>query len=65
MLPEEEKTFNQNFAPFAHAANITSMIGLMEEGIRQIERNGYAPLIFMDISLKMIKMLKMKPVTAS
>ncbi len=64
MLPEEEKSFNQKFAPFVHTANITSMIALMEEGIRQIERNGNASLIFMDISLKMIKMLKMKPVTA-
>jgi DNA polymerase-3 subunit delta' len=65
MLPEEEKIFNQKFAPFVHPANVISMIALMEEGIRQIERNGYASLIFMDISLKMIKMLKMKQVTAS
>lgn len=65
MLPEEEKIFNQKFAPFVHPANVISMIALMEEGIRQIERNGYASLIFMDISLKMIKMLKMKPVTVS
>ncbi len=60
MLPEEEKSFNQKFAPFVHQANILAMIGLMEEGIKQIERNGYASLIFMDISLKMIKLLKMK-----
>jgi len=60
MLPEEEKTFNKNFAPFVHHANMLSMVSLMEEGIRQIERNGYAALIFMDISLNMMKLLKVK-----
>jgi len=60
MLPEEEKTFNQNFAPFVHHANTLSMVSLMEEGIRQIERNGYAALIFMDISLNMMKLLRVK-----
>lgn len=59
-LPSEEKTFNQNFAPFVNPANLLQMSQLMEEGIKQIERNGYAPLIFMDISFKMIKLLKQK-----
>lgn len=59
-LPSEEKTFNQKFAPFVNPANLLQMSHLMEEGIKQIERNGYAPLIFMDTSFKMIKLLKQK-----
>lgn len=59
-LPSEEKFFNQNFAPFVNPSNLLQMSQLMEEGIKQIERNGYAPLIFMDISFKMIKLLKQK-----
>ncbi|MDA3942154.1 MAG: DNA polymerase III subunit delta [Bacteroidetes bacterium] len=63
-LPSEEKSFNEKFAPFVNPANLLQMSQLMEEGIRQIERNGFGPLIFMDISLKMIKLLKQKAPTA-
>ncbi len=60
MLPEDEKKFNANFAPFVNPANLVQIAGLFEEAIRQIERNGYAPLIFTDVSFKMIGLLKKK-----
>lgn len=59
-LPEEEFTFNSKFAPFVNPVNTVQMAALMEEGIRQIERNGNASLIFSDISFKMMKLLRQK-----
>jgi DNA polymerase-3 subunit delta' len=60
MLPEEEKKFNAGFAPFVNRANLIQIADLLEEASRQIERNGYAPLIFLDCSFKMAKLLRMK-----
>ena len=60
MLPEEEKKFNTGFAPFVKPANILQIADLLEEASRQIERNGYAPLVFLDVSFKMTKLLRMK-----
>lgn len=59
-LPEDELDFMSKFAPFVHHNNLITFTELMEEGIRQIERNAYAPLVFMDTSLKMIHLLKLK-----
>ena len=60
MLPEDEKTFNSKFAPFVNPTNLAQIAELFEEAIRQIERNGYAPLIFTDVSFKMVGLLKKK-----
>ena len=60
MLPEEEKKFNAGFAPFVKPENILQIADLLDEASRQIERNGYAPLIFLDTSFKMTKLLRMK-----
>ena len=60
MLPDDEKKFNANFAPFVNPANLAQIAELFEEAIRQIERNGYAPLIFTDVSFKMVGLLKKK-----
>ena len=60
MLPDDERTFNSKFAPFVSPANLAQIAELFEEAIRQIERNGYAPLIFTDVSFKMIGLLKKK-----
>ena len=56
----EEKKFNSSFAPFVKPANVTQIAELLEEASRQIERNGYAPIIFLDTSFKMTKLLRMK-----
>ena len=60
MLPEDEKVFNSKFAPFVNPVNLSQIAELFEEAMRQIERNGYAPLIFTDVSFKMIGLLKKK-----
>jgi DNA polymerase III subunit delta' len=60
-LAGEENEFASKFAPFVHHANILEMVSLMEEGIQQIERNANAQILFMDTSLKVTKLLKVKP----
>lgn len=60
MLPDDEKKFNANFAPFVNAANLAQIAELFEEAIRQIERNGNAQIIFTDVSFKMVVLLKRK-----
>ena len=60
MLPDDEKNFNANFAPFVSPANLAQIADLFEEAIRQVERNGNAQIIFTDMSFKMIMLLKKK-----
>ncbi len=59
-LPEDEKGFLKNFAPFISNNNIDLISGLFEESINQIERNGNASLIFLDDSFKIFNYFKMK-----
>ena len=59
MLPNEEKKFNSNFAPFVKPSNLAQIVELFEEAIRHIERNGNAQIIFTDMGFKMVKLLKM------
>ena len=60
LLPEDEKAFLRNFAPFISNNNIDLITELFEESIRQIERNGNAQLIFLDDSFKIFNYFKMK-----
>lgn len=59
-LPADENEFTRKFSTFVHHNNIFQITALLEEGIVHIERNGYAQLIFMDTSLKMIGLLRIK-----
>ncbi len=59
-LPEDEKNFLRNFAPFISNNNIDLISELFEESINQIERNGNASLIFLDDSFKIYNYFKMK-----
>ena len=60
MLPDDEKAFLNNFAPFISNNNIGMISELFEESISQIERNGNASIIFMDNSFKIFNYFKMK-----
>jgi len=59
-LPADEAAFNSKFAPFIHHANLLQLTQLMEEGIRQIERNANAQILFMDMSFDIVKLLRQK-----
>ena len=60
MLTSAEKTFAQNFAPYINLKNVTQICALFEESINQIVRNANAQLVFMDDSLKMSKLLRLR-----
>ena len=60
MLPEEEKTFLNNFAPFINMNNIELIVEMLEETINQIERNGNASIIFLDDSFLIYNYFKIK-----
>ena len=60
MLTSAEKTFAQNFAPYINMKNVTQICALFEESINQIVRNNNAQLVFMDDSLKMSKLLRLR-----
>lgn len=56
----EEMDFNRKFSAFVNHQNAAPMISLIEEGVQHIERNAHAGILFADISLKMVKLLRMK-----
>lgn len=60
LLPDDEKKFLSNFAPFINSNNIELICGLFEESINQIERNGNASLIFLDDSYMIYNYFKIK-----
>lgn len=60
MLTSAEKTFAQNFAPYINMKNVNQICALFEESINQIVRNANAQLVFMDDSLKMSKLLRLR-----
>jgi len=56
----EEIDFVKKFAPYIHAANCEPMIEVFEKAISHIERNANAKILFLDISLKSIELLRRK-----
>ena len=59
---EEERAFSTKFAPFIHAGNVEEIMNQLDLAERQIEQNGNAKVIFFDLCLQMIVLIK-KPRT--
>lgn len=59
-LPDDEKNFCINFAPFINNENVTAITSLLSESIDQIEQNAYAPLLFTNLSFKLCTLLRAK-----
>lgn len=57
---ENESLFLTKFHPYIHSGNVLSIIGLFEKGIFNIERNANQRLVFINISLKMMKLIRLK-----
>lgn len=60
LLPDDEKQFCINFAPFINNENVTAITSLLSESIDQIEQNAYAPLLFTNLSFKLCTLLRAK-----
>lgn len=55
-----EVKFLSNFAPYIHGANCVEIIELFDNASYHIERNANPKILFLDISLKLTKLLRVK-----
>jgi len=54
----DEAVFIRNLAPFVHQNNIYGFKTLFEEAIYHIERNANPKVLFIDVSLKIVQLIK-------
>ncbi len=55
---EAERDFSVKFAPFIHDGNVEAIMNQLDLAERQIEQNGNAKMIFFDLCLQMIVLIK-------
>ena len=55
---EDEREFSVKFAPFIHNGNVEAIMNQLDLAERQIEQNGNAKMIFFDLCLQMIVLIK-------
>ncbi len=55
---EAEREFSVKFAPFIHNGNVEGIMNQLDLAERQIEQNGNAKMIFFDLCLQMIVLIK-------
>ena len=51
----------EKFAPFVNEENILDFYKEVQQGFSDIERNGNPKIIFLDISIKLTRLLHIKP----
>ena len=56
----QEDNFLNNFSPFIHENNLVPITNLLNDASNNIERNAYAKIVFMDVSLRLANLLKAK-----
>lgn len=57
-VAQNEAKFLQNFAPYIHGANCLPIIELFNDAVYHIERNANPKILFLDVSLKLTKLLR-------
>jgi len=57
---ESERDFSVKFAPFIHDGNVEAIMNQLDLAERQIEQNGNAKVVFFDLCLQMIVLIKKK-----
>lgn len=57
-----EQKFISNFAPFVHEFNTITIVDELEKSIKAINRNANAKIVLFDLSLQLVKLLKVKKV---
>lgn len=60
-LQRKEDLFNSKFSKFIHGGNILPIIDLFEHTHTSVLRNAHGKITFMNLSLKMCNLLKVKP----
>ena len=59
-LKGEERAFTTKFAPFIHENNAIELTKELEQAHQHIGRNASAKILFMDLSLKVVLLLRLK-----
>ena len=59
-LANEELDFSQKFSPFIHPRNITKIYTEFNKAFKDISRNGAAKIIFLDLALQLVKLIRVK-----
>lgn len=57
-VAQTEAKFLQNFAPYVHGANCIAIIELFNDAVYHIERNANPKILFLDVALKLTKLLR-------
>lgn len=57
-LADQEKQFARNFSRFIHSKNVYSITHELNQAYKHIEMNGYNKLVFLDLVLKLMVLLK-------
>jgi DNA polymerase-3 subunit delta' len=60
-LEGSELEFTQKFAPFLNSANCISMIQEFEKAITHVGRNANAKILLFDLSIQVMKLIRVKP----
>ncbi len=60
-LEAEELKFINKFSPFINSSNIESFVNELNSAVYAIERNANPSILFLDLSLKSARLLKVKP----
>ena len=59
-IADNEVKFLSNFAPYIHGGNCIEIIELFNEASFHIERNANPKILFLDVSLKLTKLLRVE-----
>lgn len=59
-MDDAQRVAIQKFLPFVHLANVDPFIKVLTEGIYHLERNAHAKILFLDLSLKISRVLQQK-----
>jgi len=60
-LANKEANFATKFSPFIHKNNINQLTNEFNLALQHIERNGSSKMIFLDLVLKITRLIKIKP----
>jgi len=58
-MDEQENEFSQKFSPFINEKNVIYLFREFDKSYRDISMNGNAKLIFIDLGLKVSRMIRM------
>ena len=59
-MNKKEAEFSARFHPYINGNNVTKITEELTTAISDIERNGYAKIVLFDMSLRIMKLIRIK-----